>query len=138
VLANAAQGQGDAPSELAHLVNEQVDIARKQVNYHLARAQAAAASRLPGVKTELLSVILGLVRGHATHSRRSRTGCPCGPLAADLSFRGETHDLQEMLGNLLDNACKWAVHHVDVNAAWTRMVWLSPLMTMAQPAPCAA
>jgi signal transduction histidine kinase len=116
VLANAAQGQGDAPSELAHLVNEQVDIARKQVNYHLARAQAAAASRLPGVKTELLSVILGLVRVmQRIHADRA-LDVHVGPLAADLSFRGETHDLQEMLGNLLDNACKWAVHHVDVNA----------------------
>ncbi len=116
VLANAARAQGDAPSELARLVNEQVDIARKQVNYHLARAQAAAASRLPGVKTELLPVVLGLVRAmQRIHAERA-LDVRVGPLAADLAFRGETQDLQEMLGNLLDNACKWAVHHVAVNA----------------------
>ena len=32
-------------------------------------------------------------------------------------FRGEEQDLQEMLGNLLDNACKWAAHRVDVALA---------------------
>lgn len=116
VLANAAQAQGNAPSELALLVNEQVDIARKQVNYHLARAQAAAASRLPGVKTELLPVILGLVRVmQRIHAERA-LDVQVEPMAANLCFRGETQDLQEMLGNLLDNACKWAVHHVVVKA----------------------
>jgi signal transduction histidine kinase len=33
---------------------------------------------------------------------------------AEPAFRGEEQDLQEMLGNLLDNACKWAAHRVDV------------------------
>lgn len=42
-------------------MNEQVDIARKQVNCHLTCAQAMATSRLSGVKTELRLVILGLV-----------------------------------------------------------------------------
>ncbi len=116
VLANAAHAQGDAASGLAHLVNEQVGIARKQVNYHLARAQAAAASRLPGVKTELLPVIQGLVRVMRHIHAERVLDIQVRPMATGLSFRGETQDLQEMLGNLLDNACKWAVHHVEVNA----------------------
>jgi signal transduction histidine kinase len=33
-----------------------------------------------------------------------------------LAFRGEEQDLQEMLGNLLDNACKWAGRRVEVDA----------------------
>ena len=38
-------------------------------------------------------------------------------MASDLAFAGEVQDLQEMLGNLLDNACKWARHGVQVSAA---------------------
>src|SRR5690606_3832059 len=36
--------------------------------------------------------------------------------ADDLAFRGEAQDLQEMLGNLIDNACKWAAGRVEVHA----------------------
>jgi signal transduction histidine kinase len=34
----------------------------------------------------------------------------------DLVFDGETQDLQEMVGNLLDNACKWGRGQVQVRA----------------------
>lgn len=116
VLANAAQGQGHDTSALARLVSEQVEVARKQVNYHLARAQAAAAGHLPGAKTELLPVLQGLVRVmQRIHAERA-IELSVGAVPAALAFRGEVQDLQEMLGNLLDNACKWTRHHVLVNA----------------------
>src|SRR3989339_1410338 len=104
VLANAAQGQGHDTSALARLVSEQVEVARKQVNYHLARAQAAAAGHLPGAKTELLPVLQGLVRVmQRIHAERA-IELSVGAVPAALAFRGEVQDLQEMLGNLLDNA----------------------------------
>jgi signal transduction histidine kinase len=36
---------------------------------------------------------------------------------AGLVFRGDPQDLEEMLGNLMDNACKWARSRVRVTAA---------------------
>ena len=39
------------------------------------------------------------------------------PSPQDIAFRGEEQDLQEMLGNLLDNACKWARQRVEVSYA---------------------
>jgi signal transduction histidine kinase len=35
----------------------------------------------------------------------------------ELYFRGEEHDLEEMVGNLVDNACKWARLSVVIQAA---------------------
>ncbi|MDD2926556.1 sensor histidine kinase [Rhodoferax sp.] len=116
VLANAASDPHTTTASLAPLVAEQVAVARQQVNYHLARAQAAAASRLPGARTALLPALEGLVRVmERVHAERAIT-ITLQPMAASLAFRGETQDLQEMLGNLLDNACKWARQRVEVSA----------------------
>ncbi|MCB8745647.1 sensor histidine kinase [Rhodoferax sp. U2-2l] len=119
VLANAAQANKDAPrpaSELAHLVTEQVAIARQQVNYHLTRAQAAATSRMPGAKTAVLPVVDGLVRVMRRIHAERNLALTLQPIPETLAFRGETQDLQEMLGNVLDNACKWATHQVTLSA----------------------
>ena len=117
VLANAATSANPQQNELARLVVDQVDTARKQVDYHLTRAQAAATTRMPGTRTPLLPIIDGLVRAmqriHAERALELRVQ----PMPETLAFRGDAHDLQEMLGNLLDNACKWASHRVEINAA---------------------
>jgi signal transduction histidine kinase len=119
VLANAADAareQSPATAKLAQLVTDQVTLARQQVDYHLSRAQVAATSRLPGAKTALQPVVEGLVRAmRRIHAERQLT-LTVEPFAASLGFRGEAQDLQEMLGNLVDNACKWAAHRVDIQA----------------------
>jgi signal transduction histidine kinase len=120
VLANAAdtaiRSGDDKEPAFARLVGEQVATARRQVDYHLARAQAAATSRLPGVKTPLLPVVEGLVRVMRSIHAERQLELTIRALPGSLGFRGESQDLQEMLGNLLDNACKWALRRVDVSA----------------------
>jgi signal transduction histidine kinase len=116
VLANAAQAKDLQGPELARLVLEQIGVARRQVDYHLARAQAAATTRVPGSKTPLLPVIEGLVRVMQRIHVQRDLSIAVEPWSPELAFRGETQDLQEMLGNLLDNACKWAAQRVEVNA----------------------
>ena len=122
VLANAAaetaaETADDAPdAALARLVREQVALARTQVDYHLARSRAAAAVGVPGLRTPLRPVLEGLLRlMNKVHAGR---GLKLAILACadDLAFRGEAQDLQEMLGNLIDNACKWAAGRVEVYA----------------------
>ena len=136
VLAQAAasaQGRPDARAgDLARLVDEQVALARRQVDRHLARSRAAAASRLPGARAPVLPSLRGLVRVlervHADRGIALRLE-PSG-FAVSATFAGEEQDLQEMLGNVLDNAFKWArtelrveVRPVDDRAgAWLRVV----------------
>lgn len=110
VLANAAR---DEHGELARLVSEQVDLADKQVAYHLARARAAATMRVPGRRTPVAPVIDGLLRVMRRVYAERALVLNVAP-ADDAWFRGEPQDLQEILGNLLDNACKWARTRVDV------------------------
>ncbi len=113
VLGNAAARQ---ESELARLVAEQVALAHRQVNYHLVRARAAGAARVPGLHTPLQPVAEGLLRVMARVHAGGQLDLVLQPLAPGLAFRGEEQDLQEMLGNLLDNACKWARHRVELGA----------------------
>jgi signal transduction histidine kinase len=104
---------------LAALVAEQVGVARRHVDWHLARARAAAAHGLPGARTPVQPAVEGLLRVMAhVHAERG-LALACDPIAPGLAFAGERQDLQEMVGNLLDNACKWARHAVRVGASAT-------------------
>ena len=114
VLSNAAVRPDTPPAELARLVEEQVAQARRQVNWHLSRARAAAAVGMPGVRTPVAAVVGSLVkvmdRVHAGRHLDFDDQTADSPLC----FAGEEQDLQEMLGNLLDNACKWASMSVRI------------------------
>jgi signal transduction histidine kinase len=101
--------------EQAMLLHEQIDIMRRQINTHLARVRAAAARDLPGIRALLLPCIETLARAL---SRLHRVDIDIR-VPPDLVFRGEARDLQEMLGNLMDNAGKWAASKVRVSAART-------------------
>lgn len=85
------------------------------VDHHLARAAAAGSVQAFGTRTEIRPVVLELrsmmLRVHA-EKRLSITI----EVAADLSFAGERQDLEEMLGNLVENACKWATTRVAIIA----------------------
>lgn len=114
VIANAANGKAD---ELAQLVAMQVEVARKQIDYHLSRSRVAASVRLPGARTPVAPVLDGLVRVmRRVHADRSLEMVVV-PARQAIAFRGEEQDLQEMVGNLLDNACKWARRRVEVSVA---------------------
>lgn len=116
ILANAAAQEG---TPLAQLVTEQVASARRQVDYHLARARAAAAVRATGLRTPVLAPLQALLRTMTRlHERRDLSfeladGAQDG--AQDKAFRGEEQDLYELLGNLIDNAGKWARTRVVVD-----------------------
>jgi len=116
VLANAADATKNKDGDMARLVATQVEMARKQVDYHLARAQAAATMLLPGTRTPLQPVIEGLTRTMRRIHAERNLELIVQPFPALLAFRGEEHDLQEMLGNLIDNACKWATSRIEISA----------------------
>jgi signal transduction histidine kinase len=121
VLSQAAEAAQRAPggnTELPALVREQVAMARRHVDWHLARARAAAAHGRAGARVAVAPAILGLIRVmERVHAERG-VALRCDPMEPELSFAGEVQDLQEIVGNLLDNACKWAGHAVRV-AGWS-------------------
>ncbi|MDD5326065.1 MAG: HAMP domain-containing sensor histidine kinase [Polaromonas sp.] len=112
ILANAAAQER---SPLALLVQEQVASARRQVDYHLARARAAAAVRATGLRTPVLPPLRALLRTMERLHGQRRLAFELAPQAHDGAFRGEEQDLYELLGNLIDNAGKSARQRVVVD-----------------------
>jgi signal transduction histidine kinase len=117
VLAAEAEAHEHDPdaTALAGMVKRQVFTMRRQVDHYLSRARAAGSLDVLGNRTQVCAVLDDLCRViariHAT--RRISVDAQC---TDDLYFRGERQDLEEMLGNLIDNACKWARARVAVQA----------------------
>jgi signal transduction histidine kinase len=113
VLASEAEAER---GPLAEQVKKQVEVMRRQVDHYLTRARAAGSVNVLGNRTQVAPVLNDLARVltriHATRDIVIDAECP-----ADLYFRGERQDLEEMAGNLMDNACKWARRRVRVRAA---------------------
>ena len=113
------QGDGEFPVEIQPLVNEFISVLGQNAEI-VVRARAAGAASVPGTRTSLRPVVDGLVRvmGRVHAARQVDLKVPQMDLG--LVFRGEAQDLQEMLGNLLDIACKWARQHVELRATRRR------------------
>lgn len=112
VISNEARNQG---GPLSAKVVEQAEIMRTQITHHLDRARVAARSSVIGDATEVESVLAALKRtlDRIYGERGLDIEVSTEP---GLKFQGEKQDFEEMVGNLLDNACKWASWKVKASA----------------------
>lgn len=120
VLTNAADRAQDEGSEqpdgLAALVREQVEAAHRHVQWHLARARAAAAhgpGRAPP-RARLADAVAPLVRVMQRLNAERSIHIEDATRDSAAAVAAEAQDLNEMLGNLLDNACRAARARVSV------------------------
>jgi signal transduction histidine kinase len=89
---------------------------RRQVDYHLAQARAAASGAALGARCSVAdsaeALSRTLLRLHAGRGLTLEVDAP-----GEHTVPVERPDLDEMLGNLLDNACKWAKARVRLESA---------------------
>lgn len=112
VLRNEA---GADKSLLGRTVLAETDNMSRIVSTYLDKARLAARSSVVGKRADTVAVLtrLGRVMGKINKERDVAT-------AIDETtpwFRGDESDLEEMVGNLLDNACKWAKSAVRLAAS---------------------
>lgn len=111
VLASAAEAN---PGPLSETVQKQVTVMRRQVDYYLTRARAAGSVSILGNRTPVTPVVESLARAlEQIHRAKNLDIAVEGP--ETIAFRGERQDLEEMAGNLMDNACKWARTEVQIS-----------------------
>jgi signal transduction histidine kinase len=99
--------------ELAATLSQQVERMRRQVDYHLAQARAAASGAAPGTQARVADSVDGLIR--TLQRLYAERGIAIqSDVRPELAVQVQREDLDEMLGNLLDNACKWARSRITV------------------------
>jgi len=103
---------------LDDVVRRQAGAMHESVQHYLKRARAAATAQSLGARCEIKPVLDGLSRLlnklFAEKGIEVVVDCP-----DHLYFRGEKQSLEEMVGNLMENACKWATSRVEVSTEMT-------------------
>ncbi len=115
VIANEAEGK---TGKFPRLVSAQAKIMDEQVRLYLDRARMAASSQVLGVASDVAPAISGILRTlsriHIDRTIEVEFDPP-----ADIRFKGEKHDFEELVGNVLDNAFKWTGSKVKVSVTKT-------------------
>jgi signal transduction histidine kinase len=111
----AARARSAGQPETAAAIEQQVERMSRQVNYHLAQARAVASGVTSGARASVKESAEGVARAlRLLHAERGIAVDVRVPDGVDV--RTQREDLDEMLGNLLDNACKWARAQVVIGA----------------------
>ncbi len=106
---------GQRPGDLAEVVKRQVQTMGQQVDHHLRRARAAARSQGQGERTPVTAAIGELARTLEKVFQDKAVAIEVDS-PDNLCFFGERQDLLEMVGNVMENACKWCAGRVAVSA----------------------
>lgn len=114
VITNEARSSG---GPLGAKIGEQAEMMRSQISHYLDRARIAAQVEVIGAVTPVEPPLARLVR--AMNKIYGAKGIAVtAEIPANAQFRGEQQDLEEIAGNLLDNACKWAKGKVLLRVAY--------------------
>jgi signal transduction histidine kinase len=113
VIKNAVH---DMDEEQRELILQQTNDISKSVDHYLSRARTYGTEKVLGSRTSIKTATEDLVYAmQRIYQDRN--------LVFDLSrlmgcwFKGEAQDLEEMLGNLIDNASKWANSRVQIGCS---------------------
>lgn len=99
---------------LGRTVRAQAQILRQHIDHHLKRARIAGGGAIGSVTAVAPTVLRTLRAMEKIHSGRGLAFTH--EIASGLASRSEEQDLTEIVGNLLDNACKWARSEVRIAA----------------------
>jgi signal transduction histidine kinase len=112
VLLNESRGD----DRMSELVRRQVEAMSSNVNHYLKRAQAAAQAEVLGARTEVGPSIEGISRmlERLYRDKNIAIDVDSDPAAV---FRGERGDLDDLIGNLLENAAKWCRANIRIRVA---------------------
>jgi len=111
----ARQAAEDGRDDIAQSIDGEVHQMRRQVDRVLARARANAGPTLGGKTVAVKPVAAKVVRAFERLAEDKMLRWVVN-VAPDARFPGAEDELTEIIGNLLDNACKWARSEIRLTA----------------------
>jgi two-component system, OmpR family, sensor histidine kinase PhoQ len=111
----ASLGASDTATGGTVAIQLEVDRMAQIVEHQLKRAAAGGGATLGQAPVPILPLVtelrVALLKVHSRKDLRIDVDVP-----ASIGFLGDRGDILELLGNMLDNACKWCHSHVAVSA----------------------
>ena len=104
------RGQGEA----AQVILQQCQRMQRQIDYQIARARAAASRSVPGVNAPLPPAVANIVSAMKRLYAAKDIVFDVN-IDPDCIAMCDPMDLNEMLANLIDNACKWCTKRVGIS-----------------------
>jgi signal transduction histidine kinase len=113
VIRNEAR---EVEGERGALLGNQIAAISEHVDRYLVRARAAGSGDVLGARAAVADVVEDLRFSMDLLHRERGLDIVVSSLDG-LVFRGDARDLEEMVGNLMDNACKWAKTQISLDAS---------------------
>lgn len=110
VIKNEAKSMHD---ERGSLILKQTSDISKNIDHYLSRARTFGTEKVLGARSAVKIAVGDMVYVMQRIHKDDGLTIECGDFP-ECWFRGEVQDLEEILGNLMDNACKWAKSTVRV------------------------
>jgi len=129
----AERARAGGQAELAAAIQQQVERMRRQIDYHLAHARASASGGNPSARCHVLTSADGIARTMMTLHVDKRIVVDV-QVSHDQFVRAQREDLDEMLGNLVENACKWAKTRVEIRS-WSSDAHIDTIITVEDDGP---
>ena len=112
----AERAKTEGQSALAAAIMQQVERMRRQIDYHLAHARASASGGNPTARCHVLTSADALARTMQTIYAERHLAIDVH-VSHDHFVKLQREDYEEMLGNLVDNACKWGKTRIEVRSS---------------------
>ncbi|WP_417792889.1 ATP-binding protein [Terasakiella pusilla] len=113
VLMNEAK---DVPGEKGILIRQHLNNAADSITRYLNKARIAGSSRLLGTKTDLGDVAADIKFSLDKLFDQSRLEISLSGMEG-LIVRADPQDMEELFGNLMENACKWAKNQIVISGS---------------------
>ena len=107
--------EGRLSAESSSAILQQSRLMQRHIDHHVARARAVAGVKVPGLKTSV-PVVVDQVAEAVSRLYPATPIDTSGASDVELMVAADMRDMYEILGNVIDNACKYGREKVVVEA----------------------